>query len=290
MLLLRHPMLLYLCLIFGLIAMCSAEVAAPLEADESLFSGVASPIESLTPLPTDAEVAAQRAAELEALKPAPLVKRDIPQRVEQVSEDVFMILPREAPLPVGTISGGFFIEESGEAPVFPVASEVVSEVARDVSGSVAGAEGVLIPKAGGGYAVATKKEVKSTPPEQAQKPKKKEHSKQVKKKAPARQILTAELLYDLDFDLSEDNAPLLEMIKALKGKTVQNVQFVVRGTPPPLVDYAILTRHRVRTLLDFLPESVDKGKVQTIVLTTPERAAAQKIEVRVMYKAPTVLL
>ncbi|MCP5405422.1 MAG: hypothetical protein H6922_04260 [Pseudomonadaceae bacterium] len=111
-----------------------APVMRPLEAEAPLPPSppalpepatTVSATEALAPLPTEAEMRAAAEAEIQARRPKPLQPVQIPQRVEVLGDDSFLILPREAPLTTdGSISGRMFNDETETAlPLAPSGAE-----------------------------------------------------------------------------------------------------------------------------------------------------------------------
>lgn len=282
-----RPFLPHQCLLFALFLNFSVSGKSFAQSGASFFSGVTNPTETLTPLPTDAEVQAAEAAAIEAAKPKPIVKVAIPQRAEQLAEDVFIILPREAPLPTGTISGGFFIEESGQAPTAPplrqkpvaaVPATPAAPAAPPVPRApTAAPELVEVPlftdnNETSGY------EVVRIEPDQAVET----IPKPIKKPEPKVAYGTTTLNYDMDMVLAKNEAGLFALKEKVAGQDIKSIQVIANGEAPPLTDYAALVQRRLKPIKAILGFG-NKVPVQKILLRD---GTEQSLRLRVVYQAP----
>lgn len=249
--------------------------APSLTLSQVLWSELTSKTESLPPLPTESEVENERLLQVEASKPKLLIKEDIPQRIERVTDDIFMVLPREAPLPTGTISGGFFIEETGQAPKKiqeNTEKQTVEEQPKTPVDKNMAAEDapVLLKKEGGGYEVRRLTDADNS------------LEKLAKKKEPAmkRQVFTQNLEYDLDFTNPENNEAVVALVDFFKKeKDVKHIQIIVSGETPPLMDGEQLAFTRIKMLKDTLSLE-GKSPIQTVFL---HKLGRQNIVFRVVY-------
>jgi|GEM_PF-2569208 len=289
-----RPILFRQCLLFALflLGLSSQNAAA-----QSFFSGVTSKTESLAPLPTDAEVKVAEEAAIEAAKPKPIIKTIIPQRAEQVGEDVFIILPREAPLPTGTISGGFFIEESGQAPAPVVSAPAVPAAPPTPAAPAVPAsppapaqttavildgklydkmppEGAVVPEVVQSAAQLKQPAQKGVKPKAA--------PQKLKKSNPTTHHAEVTLSYEMDMALAEKETELFKLKDTLAGKKIKSVQVIANGEAPPLTDYDSLIKQRLKAIKAML--GIKKTVPTQIIILSD--SSQQTLRVRVVYEAP----
>ncbi len=205
------------------------------------FANISEPIAPTAPLPPPKP-------EAEFVKP---VKKDIPQAIHIIDDNTFIVAPREAPLPLGTISGPMFRDDvvvNGEEPAYMKEQNLMPKIVAPIA------------------KVPTVKQMKA--------PKKELKKKLVKaaiKKLKPQKKIAIQINYNLDIATpnAEDKRKLAAFAKKLEGKKLIQLNIYAQTTKPPLGATYDLAQTRFKMMMGAFKRAkipFDKVKIAQILL------------------------
>lgn len=297
--------------LFCAVILCALIISA-LPRGAYAFAPVATPISETLPVSPTIEPIPE---------PEPMLY-DIPQRIEVIDKDTFMILPKEAPFPTGTISGPMFsdsIEVVGKEPAFvrkmeqtgwqtqaptppepPTAPEVphVSKI-RDNAVATAGLNNsnntsatTLVKKGTRVDGAASPKKTRAkVPPQQAKAtvakaPTAKPIPHTTHAEAGALKSATLELPFMADSTMID--AEMREKFAAFSApiahKTIKNINVIGYTIAPPLADAKSISQARWRAIKLMLEEANSSAKSAALSTVFFSTNTQQRITVNIEYQ------